>query len=227
MALSYVKRFTRLIFGLFLYAVGIYLSVQANIGLAPWEALSMGLSKVTSISFGDIVVYTGIVIIIIDFFLKEKIGFGTLLNAVLIGKFLDVIAYFEPLSLLTNFAGGIALLLMGQVVISVASFLYIGSALGCGPRDALMVALCKRFPECPIGIVRAGLEGSVLFIGFLLGAKVGLGTVIAVFGIGFIMQWTFRLLRFDVKGIQHEDFADTWRCWRNKDKEKKQSECLP
>lgn len=211
---SYVKRFARLIGGLSLYAVGIYFSIQANIGLAPWEAFSMGLSYLTNLSFGNVVLLTGVLIIVIDFFLGEKIGFGTILNAIFIGKFVDLIAYFDPIPQLQNFLGGVGLLLLGQVIIAFASFFYIGAALGCGPRDALMVALCKRFPKIPVGVIRASLEGSVLLVGWLLGAKVGLGTVIAVFGIGLIIQWVFRLLHFDVKIVQHENFADTWRSWR-------------
>lgn len=214
MIASYLKRFSGLILGLFLYAVGIYLSIQANIGLAPWEAFSMGISIISGISFGDIVLLTGIIIIGIDFLLGEKIGFGTLLNALLIGKFVDLIAFFHPIPQMHGYFSGIAMLLLGQVLIALASYLYIGTAMGCGPRDALMVALCKRFPKAPIGVVRGALEGSVLLIGWLLGAKVGLGTVIAVFGIGFVMQWTFHLLHFDVKSVKHENFADTWRCWR-------------
>ncbi len=213
MPTSYVKRFTRLVLGLFLYAIGIYLSIQANIGLAPWDAFSKGLAILTNISFGDIVVLSGIVIIGIDFLLKEKIGFGTLLNAILIGKFVDLIAFFDPLPQLNHFWGGVGLLLVGQVFISLASFLYIGSAMGCGPRDALMVALCRKLPRVPVGAIRVIIEGSVLLIGFLLGARVGFGTVIAVFGIGIIMQATFRLLRFDIKGVHHENFVDTWRKW--------------
>jgi uncharacterized membrane protein YczE len=214
MVVSYLNRFARLIAGLFLYAVGIYLSVQASIGLAPWDAFSMGISLVTGISFGNVVVITGILIIGIDFFLREKIGFGTLLNAVLIGKFLDLIAWLDWIPQMKGFISGILLMILGQVVISLASYLYIGAAMGCGPRDALMVALMRRFPKVPVGLVRGILEGSVLLIGWLLGAKVGMGTVLAVFGIGFILQWTFHLLHFDVKSIQHENFADTIKAWK-------------
>lgn len=213
MVTLYIKRFSRLLFGLFLYALGIYLSIQANIGLAPWDAFSMGISIVTGLSFGDVVVLTGILIIGLDFFLKEKIGYGTLLNAILIGTFLDLISFLAPIPQMNGYFSGISMLLLGQMIISFASYLYIGAALGCGPRDALMVALCKRVPKAPVGLVRGLLEGTVLLIGWLLGAKVGIGTVIAVFGIGFVIQWTFHLLRFNVKSLEHESFADTTKAW--------------
>ena len=206
---NYVKRTIRLIFGLFLYALGIFLSIQANIGLAPWEAFSMGGSYLTHLSYGDIVVITGFIIIAIDYVLKEKIGFGTILNAILIGKFVDLIQFFNIIPMMSNFWLGLLMLLLGQVVICVASYFYIGAALGCGPRDALMVALGKRLPKIPIGAIRGLIEGSVLLVGWLLGAKVGIGTVISAFGIGFILQFTFKLLRFDVKKIKHESITDT------------------
>lgn len=206
---NYVKRTIRLIFGLFLYALGSFLSIQANIGLAPWEAFSMGGSYLTHISYGNIVVISGFVIIAIDFAFKEKIGFGTILNAILIGKFVDLIQFANIVPLMSNFWLGILMLLLGQVVICVGSYFYIGASLGCGPRDALMVALGKRMPKVPIGAIRGLIEGTVLIIGWLLGAKVGMGTVISVFGIGLILQFTFKLLRFDVKNIKHESVADT------------------
>ena len=171
----------------------------------------MGGSYLTHISYGNIVVITGFMIIAIDFVLKEKIGFGTIMNAILIGKFVDLIQFFNIIPTITNFWLGLAMLLLGQLVISVASYFYIGAALGCGPRDALMVALGKRMPKVPIGVIRGLIEGTVLIIGWLLGAKVGVGTVVSVFGIGFVLQFTFKLLHFEVKSIEHESITDTFK----------------
>lgn len=208
---EYTGRTIRLIFGLVLYGLGSYMSIQANVGLAPWDAFSMGISYKTGIMYGNVVVYTGFLIIIIDFLLKEKIGFGTIINAILIGKVVDLCNYLSLLPMLDNFAAGVAMLFAGQVVICLGSYFYIGAAMGCGPRDALMVAMGKRFSRLPIGLVRGILEGTVLLLGWLMGAKVGIGTIIAVFGIGTIMEYTFRILKFDVKGVRHENFADTVR----------------
>ncbi len=207
--IRYIQKTLRLVFGLFLFALGISLSIQANVGLSPWDAFSMGVAYKTGISFGNIIVISGLVIILADYILKEKIGFGTILNAILIGKFVDLIQSTAIIPLMTNFYLGIIMILAGQLVISIGSFYYIGASLGCGPRDALMVALGKRMPRVPIGVIRGMIEGTVLLIGWLLGAKIGLGTVISAFGIGFILQFTFRFLRFDVKNIQHESVLDT------------------
>ena len=204
-----MKRTIRLIFGLFLYALGSFLTIQANIGLAPWEAFSMGGAYLTHLSYGNIVVITGFIIIVIDFVYKEKIGFGTILNAILIGKFVDLIQFVNIVPKMSNFWLGLLMLLLGLFVICIGSYFYIGACLGCGPRDALMVALGKRLPKVPIGAIRGLIEGTVLIIGWLLGAKIGIGTIISVFGIGLILQFTFKLLCFDVKNIKHESVADT------------------
>ena len=112
---EYTGRTIRLIFGLVLYGLGSYMSIQANVGLAPWDAFSMGISYKTGIMYGNVVVYTGFLIIIIDFLLKEKIGFGTIINAILIGKVVDLCNYLGLLPMLDNFAAGVAMLFAGQV----------------------------------------------------------------------------------------------------------------
>lgn len=205
---NYLKRVIKLVFGLFLFALGSFLTIQANIGLAPWEAFSMGGSFLTGLSYGDVVVLTGLIIIVVDFLLKEKIGIGTILNAILIGKFVDLIQYLDIIPKMPNLGLGILMLLLGQLTVCIGSYFYMGAALGCGPRDALMVALGKRMPKVPIGAIRGLIEGTVLVIGWILGAKVGIGTAIYVIGIGFVLQFTFKLLKFDVKEVEHESIAD-------------------
>lgn len=197
-------------FGLLLYAIGLLLSINANIGLAPWDAFSIGVSRLTGISYGNVSIFTGIIIlIVVVILLKEKIGVATILNTILIGIFVDILQSLNIVPYMTNFFLGILMLLVGQVIVCLATYFYISPGLGCGPRDTLMVALGKKLPNVPIGAIRGSIEGTVLIIGWLLGAKVGLGTVIAVFGIGFIMQMTFKLLNFDVRAVVHESIFET------------------
>lgn len=206
----YLKKFIRLIFGLYIYALGLVLCIYANIGLAPWDAFAIGISKVTGISYGNVSILIGITIVIALFFLlKEKIGFGTILNAILIGFFSNLIIDSKIIPYMQNFFTGVLMLVTGQVLACIASYLYIGVGLGAGPRDSLMIGLGKKFSNIPIGIVRGSIEATVLFIGWILGAKVGLGTVIYVFSIGFLLQTTFKLLKFDVKSVVHESVFDT------------------
>jgi len=206
---NYFKRLVRLNLGLILFAIGTYLSIQANIGLAPWSAFSLGVANSTNLTYGDVSIITSVVIIIIDLVLGEKIGIGTILDAILIGKVVDLLVFIDIIPLMNNFLLGVLVLLLGQLIVCIGSYYYIGAAFGCGPRDALMMALGKKLRKIPIGVVRGLLEGSVLVIGWILGAKVGIGTVISVFGIGIIMEYTFKFLKFDVRGIENESLTES------------------
>ena len=203
------KKLLRILPAMFLYGLGIYFTIQADIGLAPWEAFNSGCASVTGISFGNFILLSGLAILVIDVLLKEKVGLGTVINTLLVGKVVDLLQFVNLMPKVRNFYYGIAVLLIGQFLICFATYLYISAGLGSGPRDSLMVALGKRLPNIPIGAVRGLLEGTVLLIGWSLGAKVGLGTVIAVLSIGLIMQATFWVLHFKVREVRHESIADT------------------
>ena len=213
---DFFNRTAKVMLGLFLYALGLFLSIRANIGLAPWDAFSIGVSGITGISYGYVSILTGIIIlIVVVLFLKEKIGAATILNTIFIGVFVDLFQSLNIVPYMTNFFLGILMLLAGQIVVSFATYFYISPGLGCGPRDTLMVALAKVLPNIPIGAIRGVIEGTVLIIGWLLGAKVGLGTVIAVFGMGSIMQMTFKLLHFEVREVEHESILQTISFFKN------------
>lgn len=204
-------RILRVLLGLFLYAFGSYLGIQANVGLGAWEAFGVGISQRLPLSYGDVTVLTGLVILVIDVLLGEKLGLATVLNTLLIGKTVDLLNALGLVPKLQNFALGVAVLLLGQVLICIGVYFYVGAGLGAGPRDSLMVALGKRLTRVPIGAVRGLIEGGALLVGWLLGAKVGVGTMLSVLGISFIMQATFRVLHFDVKSVQHENIMQTMK----------------
>ncbi len=207
---EFLRRTLKLLFGLMIYSLGIVFSINANIGLSPWDAFTIGVSNITGISYGNVSILTGIVILfIVVAFLKEKIGIGTILNTLLIGVFIDFLQSYNIIPYMSNFILGVIMLFIGQIIISFATYFYISTGFGCGPRDTFMVGLSKKFPQVPIGFIRGGIEGTVLLIGWLLGAKVGLGTVISVFGMGFIIQTTFKLLHFEIKSVIHENIFET------------------
>ena len=67
--------------GLFIAAFGIYLTIQANIGLAPWDALNMALAGRFGVSYGTASISMSILVVLADLLLGERIGMGTLLDA--------------------------------------------------------------------------------------------------------------------------------------------------
>lgn len=203
----FLSRFIRLIFGLFLHGLGIVMQIQANIGYAPWDVLHTGLSKTIGITIGQASISVGLAILILDWLLKEPLGIGTVLNMILVGSFVDLIMATKLIPQMNSLAGGAGLLTAGLIVLAFGVYFYISSGFGAGPRDTLMVALNRRL-SIPIGVARSGVELSALIIGWLLGGRVGIGTVMAVFLIGFILQILFRWLKFAPKDVVHERLAD-------------------
>lgn len=214
---DFFARLGALIFGLLLYAFGIVITIKANVGLAPWDVFHWGLSMQTGISIGTASVYTGLVICLAIFFLKEKMGLGTILNMLLIGVFIDIIIWFNFIPKMSSYYTGVPFLILGIYIIAFGSYYYMRSGFGAGPRDSLMVAI-NRHSSFSIGTARVIIEGLVIFLGYLLGGLVGLGTVLAGLGVGFAVQQVFKWMKFDVKAVQHENLADTWEKWKDKEK---------
>lgn len=203
-------RLIRMIIGFSIFAAGIVMTINANIGLAPWDVFHQGLSKTIGITIGQASIGMGLVIVLLDFVFGEKIGWGTLGNMMFIGLFIDFYMLNNLIPEQNIFWIGVIQVIIGLFLIGIGSFLYISVGLGCGPRDGLMVALVKRTRR-PVGVVRGTIEGIVLIAGWLLGGHVGLGTLIIVLSIGPIIQFAFRLFRFNVASVEHEFIDDDIR----------------
>lgn len=165
-SLQMIKAILKSAFGLFLYSCGVYLTVQANIGIAPWECLSMAISGKVGLSFGFVHTVSGIIILGIDLLLKEKIGFGTILDALLVGNYVDWISYFHPIPVSRNLCLSIILVIVGLFVMGFGQYFYMSAGQSCGPRDSLTIALGKRFPNHPV-LVWCSPSSSVCFADWL------------------------------------------------------------
>jgi uncharacterized membrane protein YczE len=177
-----VRRVTQLFLGLVLYGVSMALMVESDLGLDPWDVFHQGMAKLTGLSFGWVVVLTGVPILLLWIPLRQRPGFGTVANLIVIGVVVDatlaVLPPVQPIAL------RIAYLVGGILLNGVATGLYLGSRLGPGPRDGLMTGLVARFRRTSIRLVRTSIEVSVLAVGWLLGGTVGVGTVAYALAIG-------------------------------------------
>ncbi|MFT5221927.1 MAG: putative membrane protein YczE [Glaciecola sp.] len=189
----------RLLFGLGLFGFGIALMVAADLGLAPWDVMHQGISKLTPIPIGSVGIIVGLLLLTLFRPLGEKIGLGTLLNVVMIGAVIDLTLLW--LDTPEALWGRWVFMLGGIVLIAIGSGFYIGVGLGSGPRDGLMTGLAKRGVN--VGIVRTGIEITVLLIGLALGGTAGAGTVAFTFGIGPLVA--FFLPRLSVVDVLAPD----------------------
>ncbi len=196
---------------LFVNGFGVYLTIQANIGASPWDVLNLGLSKSLGILYGNASIAVSLTILIIDILLREPIGIAMFMDAVVVGKAVDLFNYLRLVPPCRSLTTGIPLLLTGLVVLSYTQYVYMAASLGCGPRDTLMVGLAKRAKRLPIGAVSIALLSAATLIGWLLGGPVGIGTLLCAFGTGPVMQFAFRTVHFDATGIRHQRLKDSAR----------------
>lgn len=202
-------RLLRSVTGLSTFSFGIYLTMQASIGLAPWDVLVTGLTNHLPMIYGTVALLLSLSILAVDLLMGEKLGLGTIIDALIVGKVVDLFVWLDWIPVSESLWLSILLLLLGIVAMSAGQWLHISTALGCGPRDALLVGLGKRFPRLPIGAVNAGLLVIVFTIGWLLGGQVGIGTVISVICTGPIMQLVFNLVKFEPRDVEHETILET------------------
>jgi uncharacterized membrane protein YczE len=191
------RRLVQLLLGLALYGVSLAFVLRAGLGLAPWDVLHQGLAERTGVSIGVVLVVMSFVVLLAWIPLRQRPGFGTLANAVLVGVFVD--ATLLVLDDAQGWALRVLLLVSGVLLNGVATALYIGASLGAGPRDGLMTGLVRRTGRS-VRVVRTVLEVGVLALGFLLGGTVGVGTVLYALAIGPIAHALLPLLTVDSTG---------------------------
>lgn len=199
-----ILRYLKLFLGLFICSLGVIIIIKSNLGFSPWDVLHQGISKVIHITIGHASILVGFIVITLDFFLGERIGSGSILNIILGGVFMDLILFLDIIPLATSIYTGIFMMFFGLFTLSLGCYFYMSTGLGCGPRDALMVALTKK-TKYSLRSVRNIIEISVLGTGYFMGGYAGLGTVITALFTGSFIQGVFKLLKFDVKSVVHRD----------------------
>lgn len=178
-------RLLRLVGGLWLYGATMALLVEAGLGLDPWDVFHEGVTHHVPLTFGQVVIVTGAVVMLFWIPLRQRPGLGTILNVLLIGIAADVtLALVETPERMDV---RITYLVLGIVGNALAGALYIGAGQGTGPRDGLWSGIVSR-TGLSIRVVRTGLEVTVLVIGFLLGGTIGIGTVLYAALIGPLVQ---------------------------------------
>ena len=185
------KRVSILFFGLAIFGLGDGLIIQSGLGNAPWSVLAQGISLKSGLSIGTSTLIIGSLVLALWIPLRERPGFGTLSNIVIISLFIEIATNVFPKQ--ENMVSGIILTLVGIAMVGIGSSLYITCGLGPGPRDGAMTGLHQR-TGVRVGRVRLGLEVVVSIAGALLGGTLGLGTLLFALLIGQSVAISFGLL---------------------------------
>ena len=193
-----VRRLTQLYAGLVLYGISDSMLLLAGLGVDPWDVLHQGLSRRFGLAVGTWAVIVGVLVLLLWIPLRQRPGFGTLNNVVVVGLVIDVmLATVPPVH---GYAARVVVMVAGVLLNGIATGAYIGAGLGPGPRDGLMTGLAARGHS--IRVVRTSIEVTVLVSGWLLGGTVGLGTVVYALGIGPIAHMSIPRLAIRVSAIE-------------------------
>jgi uncharacterized membrane protein YczE len=185
------QRLLRCVVGLALFGLGIRMFLTGRLGVAPWDVLHQGLSRRMGLDVGIVIELVGALILLLWIPMRQRMGIGTVLNAIEIGLVVwaigDRLPHTDRIVLRLAYVGG------GLLCVALGSGFYIGAGLGSGPRDGLMLGVAER--GFSLRVARTGLELGVLAVGLLLGGTVGAGTVAFTIGIGPLVQLILPRLR--------------------------------
>lgn len=170
-----------LIVGLIIFGAGDAVLISARLGNTPWTVLAEGIAENLGWSIGESTFFVSFMVLLLWIPLREKPGIGTILNAILIAATIEVLLPILPTP--EAFSLQIIQVLVGIVLVAIGSGLYLTANLGPGPRDGTMTGLTK-VTGIPIGRIRSGIEIFVIAIGWTLGGKFGIGTILFAILIG-------------------------------------------
>jgi len=176
-----ISTFFFLCFGLTLFGLGEGLLIVSASGASPWSVLAQGLYLNLGFSVGVITIFISFIVLLLWIPLKQKIGIGTILNALIIGLMIDVCI--RHVATPESYIDQILLGAVAVAIVGLGGGIYLVANLGAGPRDGLMIGLQKK-TNLPIALVRGTLEITVMSFGWYLGGTVGVGTLLFAFGIG-------------------------------------------
>jgi uncharacterized membrane protein YczE len=165
----------QLVLGLALWGLAIALMIRSELGLGPWDAFHVGLHLQAGLSVGVANILTGTVIVALTLAMRVRPGLAIVLNTLLIGVFVDLLLPATPAA--SGPALAVAYFAAALLLAGLATGMYIGAGFGQGPRDALMLALHER-TGWSVQRARTALEAGVLAAGWLMGARIGMGTVL-------------------------------------------------
>ncbi|GAB2818464.1 membrane protein [Streptomyces daliensis] len=181
-----MQRALRIAAGLALYGTSQAVLVKAHLGTDPWTVFTQGLTRVTGFTLGQTTIVVSLALLALWVPLRQRPGLGTAANALMVGPFVDLGIAWIPAP--AHWSVRVVFMAMAVLGVAVATGLYVGAGWGPGPRDGLMTGLARH--GIPLIAARAGIEVSVLVVGWLLGGSVGVATVVFAGGIGPLVGYT-------------------------------------
>ena len=178
------------VFGVLIAGMSVGMFNFSAFGMDPFQVLAHGIWMQFSIGFGTFYTIINLIMLVFIFFIdRHKIGLGTVINIFLLGYVVEFSSWLwatmipNPSILIRSI-----FLIIGVVILCFGSSLYFTGDLGVSTYDAVALILSEkkvaRFQYC-----RIGSDLICTIIGFVLGATVGVGTVVTAFFMGPIIAF--------------------------------------
>ncbi|WP_445491240.1 YczE/YyaS/YitT family protein [Niallia sp. 03133] len=160
--------------GVAILAIGATFCKVGNVGLDPFTALNIGISKIIGLSLGSSQLGANVIIIVVVLLLdRKRIGIGTIINMVCAGFMIDWFSNlytflfdYQP-TLLTKIVNGI----LGLLFFTLGTSIYMTAKVGVAPYDALAPIASKRLH------IKYKFCRMVQDIGFMVGALIAGGPI--------------------------------------------------
>ena len=191
-AADWAKALIILLIGLTVAHLGVTLFLQSALGTDTFTVFIQGLSRVFGLTVGTVhVIVLCILMIVMLATTKGYVKPGTVVCAFCGGPIIDLFTWMLQGAI--NEASPMALrvvsMLVGCVVLALGMSIVINSNAGTGPNDLVAIILSDKLEQIEFRWVRVGCDLFFVAAGFLLGGTVGVGTVVAAFCTGPLVQF--------------------------------------
>ena len=187
-----LKKTLSILIGSILFALGVVIMLNADLGMNTWAVLDVGIQNHTDLTLGQITQITGFMALGCGWLLGFPPGYATLISIFFMGNAIDQIILLKVVPHPTEITVRLIMVAFSAACFGVGSLLYVKPELGAGPRDSLMMGLIKRL-SLPVAQIRIGLEFIIIAIGYLLGGPVGIGTLLSAVLVGYAVDFSFKL----------------------------------
>ena len=192
-----MNKYLKLGIGLILQALGIALVISSGTTFAI-TSFNQGISNTFLISYGTASMVVELMTIAINYCFKEKIGITTVASAILNGYLVDMFLLLVPTISLS-----LIYLPFGAIIMGTGFYFMTVSGMGNSSSNGLMNVL-QKITGKSVGLIRTIEDVSFMILGFLLGGTVNIGTLILTFGFGYLLNFIYRLFKFDPTKVQHQ-----------------------
>lgn len=196
-----------LLLGLIIAHLGISLFLLSELGTDTFTVFIQGLARTFNLSVGTFhVIILCILLVVMLLTTKGYVKPGTILCAFCGGPIIDFFTWLlgDFINADSTLPWRILGMILGCVILSIGMSIVVKSNAGTGPNDLIAIILTDKLQKFQFRWVRMTCDLFFVILGYILGGTVGIGTVIAAFLTGPLVQFWLPKSEFLIKQVLKE-----------------------